>query len=164
MSNYKKEAGLTLIEIIVVIGVLSVLFGLGTVVMSGFARQDRIEAEAKKITACLFQARVKTLAGYSYGQPTALNFGVHFESARYTLFGGIGFNPDNPLNQKFDLAPELAINDISLSSDDCVFEKITGQVRNFDPVNNYFILTDRRGNQKRKISINKLGVVTVEKI
>jgi type II secretory pathway pseudopilin PulG len=158
----KKNTGLTLVEVLIVTSLLVILLALGTVIFANFARQDEIAGESQKIVALVNEARAKTLAGYSGGGESGLNFGVHFEADAYTLFSGVSFNSADPSNQKFDLPVRLRITDLSLASGNIIFEKITGEVRDFDPAQNFIVLADQRAGQEKKIIINKLGVMTIE--
>lgn len=158
----KKSAGLTLVEMLIVVSLLAILLGLGTIVFSGFARKDQIESTAQEIVAVLGEAQAKTLAGYSQGQESGLNFGIHFQTDAYIFFSGTSFDPQDQTNQKFTLPVRLEISTIFFPSGNVIFEKITGQVRDFNPGQNLIILTDQAGNQEKRISINKLGVVKIE--
>lgn len=160
--NLKKNAGLTLTEVLITTSLLAILLGLGTVVFSSFARQDQVRETSKKIVSVLSEAQAKTRAGYSYGGGASLNFGVHFESDFYTLFSGTSFDPNDPNNQEFNFSSRLEISQISLPSGNVIFEKITGQVYNFDLGQNYLVLSDQRAGQEKRININKLGVATIE--
>jgi type II secretory pathway pseudopilin PulG len=157
-----REKGLTLVETLIVVGLLSILFLLGTIAFSSLSRRNRLEVAAQKISSCLEEAKAKALAGYSQGQASSLNFGVYFESDSYTIFSGLVFDALDPLNQEFALTPGLAISEIGFASNSLIFEKITGQVRNFDPSQNYLVVSDQKTSQQEKITINKLGIVTVE--
>lgn len=158
----KKNTGFTLIEVLITVSLLAILLGLGSVVFGSYARQDQLEAESKKLVGIIAEAQTQTLAGFSQGGSDSLNFGLHFETDSYTLFSGLTFNPADPQNQKTSLPLRLQFSQISLPGQNLLFEKITGQVLNFDPAQNYLLLQDQSANQKKKISINKLGVVQVE--
>jgi len=147
---------------LLVISLLAILLGLGTIVFTNFARKDQAEVTGAKIISSLSEARAKTLAGYSLGQVSGLNFGIHFETEYYSLFAGTSFNPNDSLNQKFLLPAGLRINEIFFPSGNVIFKKITGDVLNFDASHNCLILEDQQSDQQRKICLNKLGVATVE--
>lgn len=156
------KKGLSLIELLVVIGILAILLSLGTVVFGSFIRKDQVLVEARKVESLISEARMKTMAGFSLGQDQALNFGVYFQTDRYFLFPGLTYDALNPNNQEFTLPPTVEIKEISFPSQTIVFEKISGEVFGFDPSQNYLVLSDIRSQEEKKISINQLGVVTIE--
>jgi len=155
----EQKTGLTLIEMMIVIGILAILFSLGAIVFNSFVKGDQIDSGVKKVISCLNEARAKTLAGYSLGGESALNFGVHFEENAYTLFGGSVFDSQDQTNQRFSLDEGLIFNQIELSSGNIIFEKITGQVVGFDGDQNFVILKSRDSSQERRVTINKLGTI-----
>ena len=154
--------GFALTELLLSIGILAILMGLGTVVFSNWAHQDRVTVEVRKLVNLINEARSKTLAGYTLGGSSALNFGLYFQNDRYFLFPGTSFNPDDAGNQEFLLPSSVKLSTIELVNDSLVFEKISGEVRNFDPVQNYLIVGDTSANVEKKISVNQLGTVMVE--
>lgn len=158
----KKNNGLSLVEVLIVVSLLAILFGLGSIVFGNFAKQDRLGMEVRKIVAIIDEARAKTLAGYSLGGSSGLNFGVHFAAGDYTLFSGTTFDPDEAGNQRYSLSSGLTISEIAFASGNIIFEKISGEVSSFDPVQNYLVLSDQGANQSKKIRVNKIGVAVVE--
>ncbi|HUW21410.1 MAG TPA: prepilin-type N-terminal cleavage/methylation domain-containing protein [Candidatus Bathyarchaeia archaeon] len=163
MMQVKKEAtGFTLIEILLTVGLLAILLGLGTIVFGNFSRQDQLNSTAEKIVSCLSEAQTRTVAGYSLGQAAAFNFGVHFNDSSYTIFPGTAFDPNDVRNQRFELPATLEIKPIFLPLSNIVFEKITGEVRDYNPSQNYLILTGKQSGKEKNIIINKLGVAKIE--
>ena len=156
------KKGLTVIELLIVVGILAILLTLGTVVFSSFARKDQLLVQAKEIESILNEARMKTMAGFSLGGDEAFNFGVYFQTDRYILFPGSTYDSQNANNQEFILPTTVEIKSISLPSESIVFEKITGEVMGFDPQQNNFILNDKRSQEEKKMSINQLGTVKIE--
>lgn len=155
----RQSHGLALIELILVIFLLSALMGMGTVVYSNLARQDQLETEAQRIVAALLEAQSKTLAGYSNGGKTGLNYGIYFSADGYTVFSGPVYNPNDPDKIQLKLADRYELDPINLNSTQIVFAKVTGEVLNFDPDHNSITVSDRRIDQKKEIIINRLGVI-----
>ncbi|MFC1727007.1 Tfp pilus assembly protein FimT/FimU [Patescibacteria group bacterium] len=156
------KKGFSQIEVLIVIALLVILFSLGTVVYDNFVKKDRLIIEARKIESLISEARVKTVAGFSLGGSQALNFGVYFEDDQYTLFPGTVYSSGNSQNQVFVLPDSVRIDEIFLPADSIVFEKITGEILGFDPVNNYLMIADQQSSMREKISVNQLGVVLIE--
>lgn len=156
------KKGFTLIEVLIVISLLAILLTLGNVVFNSFGRKDQVLVEVREIESVINEAKVKTLAGFSLGGNEGFNFGVYFQTDRYVLFPGLTYDPQNINNQMFLLPESLIITPIFLPANSVVFEKISGEVAGFLPDQNYLILNDQRSREKKKISVNKLGVVRIE--
>lgn len=163
-SQAVKKKGYSQIEIIVVIGILAMIFLLGTVVFGSFVRKDTILVETKKIQSLISEARVKSMAGFSLGGSQALNFGVYFENDRYFLFSGMVFNPGDQNNQSFLLPNTVTVKEISLPNQSVVFKKINGEVLDFNPSQNYLVVADKSSHEVQRIVINQLGTMEVEKL
>jgi prepilin-type N-terminal cleavage/methylation domain-containing protein len=156
------KKGLTLVEILVVVGVLAIIFTLGTVVYGSFAQKDQVLSASREVENLINEARTKTIAGFTAGDDQARNFGVYFQSDRYYLFPGTVFDPNNQGNQEFLLPLSIEIKNVNLPGSSVIFEKVSGEVRNYDPVNNWLILASKRSEEEKKLTVNRLGVVVIE--
>lgn len=153
------KRGYTLIELLLVIGLLAILLSLGGVVFSNFVRQDQVQSEAEKIQNLIQEARVRTVSGYTLGGELSLNFGVYFDSDRYILFPGLIYSAEDDRNQVFLLPSGWRFSPIFFPGGSVVFEKVSGEVGNYDPAQNFVTLVDSRSGQAKKITVNRLGVV-----
>lgn len=156
------KKGLTVVELLISIGVLAILLLLGTVIYSNFAQKDQVLTVGREIENIINEAKAKTMAGFTLGGSEALNFGVYFETDRYVLFPGTSFNPGHIDNQEFTLPTTVSFTNINLPSNSLVFEKVTGEVINYDPVQSSIVLESQRTLEEKIISFNQLGVVTIE--
>lgn len=157
-----KNKGFSLIETLLVVSLMAILFGLGTIVYSSVIGRDQLGAEAQKLSALIFEARTKTINGFSLGTVTAFNFGIYFGDNFYVLFPGLTYNPNETRNQRFSLSPGVIFKTVAFTDRVLIFEKINGQVGNFDPEKNYVVLSDSKSNREKRISISRLGVVGEE--
>ena len=162
LAGIFKRRGFSQIELLLAILILMIVFSMGTIVYSSVVRQDQIQTEVQKIGSVINEARMKTIAGYRLGGSSGYNFGVHFEEDSFTLFPGLIYQTGNANNQKYLLPDNLMIEEISWANSGLVFNKVTGEVVDFDSLNNYIVLSDVNLNQQRKISVNFLGTITVE--
>lgn len=156
------KKGYSLIDLLIAVAVMVILFSLGSVIYRNFVRQDSFLTESLKIKSLINEARMKTVAGFSLGETQALNFGLYFQNDRCFLFPGTAFSPENVKNQEFILPTSLEIETVTFPAGSLVFEKISGEVRNYDPLQNFLILKDKQNLKTRKISVNQLGTVLIE--
>ena len=104
--------GFTVIEMLVVAGIMVLLLTVTVVNFRGFEKKQIIETEAEKLFSVLRQAQIWTLTGQTVGQ-TRYNYGVHLEECtafvicRYTMFRDINWN------SRYDFGEELSGQDYS---------------------------------------------------
>ncbi|MDP3784875.1 MAG: type II secretion system protein [bacterium] len=117
------KRGFTLLEILMVLGVVFVLAAIVTSALSNFKKSSLLTDAKTRALAELNLARSQTLASESN-----FVYGVHFESSKIVRFKGEAYSSSDPLNQVFDLPAGAAINSISLGGPvDVTFERLTGR-------------------------------------
>ncbi len=122
MNSFFLKKGFSLIEFLVVMGILAVLIGLSLVFAHSFQKERILENSAQEIIEVLRVAQSKTLASEG-----ASSFGVNFESDKFTLFKGAVFDLASPDNEVFELPSALTISEINLGgSSFVVFERLSG--------------------------------------
>lgn len=100
-----RQAGFTLIEILISIGIMLVLLGLTTPFTIHFYRRYQIVTERSLLLSLLRQARTLSFAGAG-----STDHGVHIASASYTLFEGSSYAArDQSKDQAFDRASNVTI-------------------------------------------------------
>lgn len=119
----KDGRGFTLLEIVVVVGIMAVLSGIIVTSFSGFTEGRLIDVYTEEITSLLNKGRLDTIAslgGYQYG--------VHFESSRLVYFRGTTFTEPDVNNIEVTLDNALEISAITLTGGgaDVVFERLSG--------------------------------------
>lgn len=160
--NLQKQKGFTLVETLVVLGLVTILFGLGARSFSAIEKEDRLQAWADEVEATLSLARAQAISGASLSDSQSLPFGVYFSQTEFILFPGETYPPQDSRNFKKELPQSLYFSTIDLpAGENIVFQKITGEVINFDPNHHQLILQEKNSQRKRIISINQVGVVEV---
>jgi len=148
--------GLSLLEILIVIGILILLAGLGAGSLPLFKKTTDLNSSVENGVSLLLQARSKTLSSQEESQ-----YGVRFESGRMTLFRGHVFSSGDPQNQESILPSSVEISDVLLNGggSDVVFERLTGETIQYGTIT--FRLTSDTL-KTRVITIGSTGVVSVE--
>lgn len=148
-----KKRGVSLIELLVVVGLMTILFAIGTLSLANIEKENQLETLVSGIKLSINKAQNQTING----NPT----GVYFETNRYVFFYGDQFVEGNPKNQITDLPSGVIISVINLPLKSITFAKISGYVKNFAPPENITIL-DEGTRKSRQLTINNLGLVEVE--
>jgi len=140
----KRNIGFTLIEILVVLGILSIIATFGYLVTMDFYKSYAFNAERDTIVAILQKARSQSLANINESA-----HGVHFDSEQYVIFQGSAYNSNDNFNQIIPSAFGITHSGIT----DVVFFQLSGDVGSSGSL----ILSD--GKRSAVISINSEGQI-----
>ncbi|MBI2175409.1 MAG: type II secretion system protein [Parcubacteria group bacterium] len=152
--NIRAPLGFSLLEIVVALGILSLLAGLGAnAFFSARAKQDLNHATSE-ITALLREARSRTLASED-GMP----FGVFFLADRAILFRGQAYSEGESAEKTVQMPPRIEIAAINLSGNKTVFERLLG---NAVPAGDVTVRLRGDAGVSRVVVINADGLVYVE--
>ena len=147
------EAGVTLVELLVSLGIITVLATIGWLSLPNLEKESQLDLYASEVKFALYQTQSQTVNG--------LPCGVHFEPNRFVLFEGEAFAEGNPKNQEKILPTGLSLTSINLPNQSITFEKVTGLVKNFLAPTK-LTLTDQQTGKTRLIIINRVGMVEIE--
>jgi prepilin-type N-terminal cleavage/methylation domain-containing protein len=154
----KKNAGFTLVEILVVMVIAVLIYTLGSIAYRNWQKQVQISNSADELRSTLFRAQQMAAAS---AESTA--WGVHLETDRYILFSGDFYNVSDPNNKEKILQgtqifePESSFADgVGGYSSDVVFAKLTGQTVNTGTVS---IITLVQPSNTSTVSINSSGQI-----
>ncbi len=153
---YFKNQGLTLLETLFAIGVLTLLFAFTLGPFGAIKDRKVLSDAAEKVEALLQEARTDTSSSLD-----ASNYGVHFDTSSVTLFEGSIYSVSESTNKIVTLDSAVSISDISLSGggSDVIFNRITGDTDNNGTVK---ISLVKDSSKSKIISIFPLGTVSIE--
>lgn len=146
--------GFSLLEIIIVIGILILLAALGTGSLLQFSKTTDLNSSVEAGVSLLLEARAKTLSSQEESQ-----YGVHFESGKIVLFKGAAYSSSDPLNEETALPSSVETASISLNGggSDVIFKKLTGETDQYGTIT--FRLKSNTASV-RMLSILATGVVS----
>lgn len=123
-----RRSAFTIIEIMIVVGIITILAGISIPVSNIFISRNELGSEALKITDALRRARAQSM--YAVEDSA---WGVHFTSADYTIFRGSSYNASDAFNDTFTLPGILNISGITITGggSDIIFDRITGVTSTF---------------------------------
>lgn len=143
--------GVTLLEIIVVLGVLA---AVSAVLVGAFAefREASAVVEAKsEIIGILRDARVRTLASRNN-----TNYGVHFEETRVVLFEGGTYSAAVPSNETHQLYSSRIVAIVLGGASEVVFERLSGAASASGTI---ILSATRNASKTETVTILATGVV-----
>ncbi len=148
------QRGFTMIEIIVVIGVLMLISSGATILFLSTQANNQREVIVNELISSLRKAQSRAINGENQSE-----FGIYFEEHKYIEFQGASYmegNPDNIVNL---LPAGVTIRNINFNGDDFVYyERMTGEANYEGSVDIAVVgIADAK-----RISVNKSGIVNLE--
>jgi len=152
-----KNKGISIIEVLVVISILSIISAIVVPRLSGFRNQQVLKNTTEDIVSLLNEARNNTISSKD-----STNYGVHFESDKVVLFKGLSFesstsNKEIKLDSSIVIPEDGGIN-LQNGGDDIVFERITGDTVN-DEYGTIVIQSTKDETAQNIVSISKIGII-----
>lgn len=148
--------GFSLLEILVVLGVMLALISVILYSLGNFRDKESLNGSVQGAVAILEEARELTLSGKE-----ASSFGVHFQNDKIVRFKGGVYNPNDSANVVMFFDPLVSVNQIALNGGavDVVFAKLTGETSAYGTVT--IVLVSNPAEYKT-VSISRIGLITVE--
>lgn len=155
----KIEAGFTLIEILLTIGLLTVLTSLVSLNLTFPQTKSLTETSSTTLMADIKHQQMKAMVGATEGGSKD-SFGIYFSPTSYILFKGTSFNSAEPNNYTVNLEKNVALSNISFPSGQLVFSVLSGEVANFDKSANSLVIANANGENQVTLSVNRYGAIT----
>ncbi|MFN7088654.1 MAG: Tfp pilus assembly protein FimT/FimU [Candidatus Paceibacteria bacterium] len=156
------RGGFTVVELLIVVGVIAILAAITTAAYFGTYRQSILDSTVQEIAVYLRFAQQK-----AFSQEEGQVWGVHFENPSsgdgfYELFFGSPYNSNNAREKKFLPSQLKYLAPASGASTDVIFAKLTGNPTATASLEITFKSESAGTSKKRVININASGVVTIE--
>lgn len=115
--------GFTLIEFIIVFGIVTLVITAGFLGLSAFRNVQALNAAQDTVLSTMERARSKTVASEGSQQ-----YGVHLDADKIVIFPGATYNASNTANESLSVPGGIEIANATLSSwPDISFARLTGQ-------------------------------------
>lgn len=149
----KLPKAFTFIEIVIVMAILAVLFGL--FVLYGQTSQVRADLSSQRdeLISSLRLAQSNASSGKD-----ELNHGIHFEENSYIIFDGDSYVLDGTGNFTIELPETLAFTNVALNGggEDVIFTSPKGETNTYGTIT----IFSEQINKSTQITINSLGLIT----
>jgi len=160
----KKNGGFTLVELMIVIGIILILFGLSWINFTSLPSRATLQTDSVALINDLKSQQMLAMTGdTSVGETEVSNYGVHFETTTYTLFKGNAYTSGAAGNFTIELGnANLSFTDnLPVSANHTiVFTKGSGEIVGYDPTKASVTITDSLTGTPRLIKLNKYGATT----
>lgn len=157
-TDQHKSTGFTLVELLVVLAITAVLFGLIGINLGHPLTVANAATSVDTLLADLRSQQLLAMAGDTDSGGSAQPHGVYLEASQYTLFAASTYNAGSSDNFVVHL-PQGTQLSTTFPSTQVVFAKGTGEIGSF--VNGSNTVTITNGGTSRVITLNRLGAATV---
>jgi prepilin-type N-terminal cleavage/methylation domain-containing protein len=123
MNHEPYSRGFSLIEMLIVIGIIALLVGIGVNSFVSARNSKQLDVTLQAVASKLYEAKSSAISGKN-GQ----NFGVKFNSSSYVYFVGSSFNPSDSANVTFQIPSNINMT-YTLPGPDyaVIFSRMTGK-------------------------------------
>lgn len=156
----KQKRGFTIPELLIVMSVFGILITFITINLLGLQRKTSLNAVVTTLITDMKHQQVKAMSGDTEGRSSSDNYGIYFESDRYTLFHGNYYVLSDTSNFVVNLSEDLEFSSILFPSSTMLFANGSGEIVDFNPGLNTIVLRNKGTGEKKTIEINKHGVIT----
>ncbi len=159
---FRKSAGFTLIEMLVVVGIFLVSFSIAALTIYQPQGKASLSTTVVSLVSDLQHQQLKSMLGESEGSATAQTFGIHFESTTYTLFRGATYSASDSNNFVVNLGQNLVLTNITFPSSQVVFNRRSGEVSGFSSGQASVTIQNTVSNEQQTVMLNRYGVPTIQ--
>lgn len=153
--------GYTLPELLIVLGLFTVVAGIG---LTAFLRGQRSATQAAFVTSVITDLREqqsRAMAGFAGELTDNSDFGIFLASDSYTLFRGSTYNASDAYNHTIELNPGLTFANVTFTNSSIVFIQGSGEV-SFASGQNTFQVQDTTNGEIINFSVNRYGTPIVQ--
>ncbi|MFA6081700.1 MAG: type II secretion system protein [Patescibacteria group bacterium] len=150
----KSHTGFTLVEIVIVMGIMVVLMMIGSVNFFPIKQKVSLTTTVSNMITDFKQQQLKAMSG-------KLSTGIYFDpdNKSYVVFEGDTYNPANNSNFRINLGDQIETSIIDFSGRQIIFNPLSGEINNYINGNKIALLNTFSKEQKL-IYINKYGIIT----
>ncbi len=158
LKNEKRQSGYTLIELVIVMGIIVLLFGFTTINLGGVTRVTSVNETVDMLIADIRSQQTKAMTGSGDGT-SGSSYGIYFQTDQYTLFRGTTYSSQNSTNFTVELDQNLNFVNDTFPNSTLIFLQSSGEISGYSAVNSTITIENTAGNEQKTIRVNQLGTV-----
>lgn len=155
------RSGFTLIELIIVIGIVAVLLTITTVSLLSVQTHASLNTVSAQVLTDIKSQQLKTMTGETEGSGTISAYGIYFQSTGYVLFRGSAYSPADPANFVITLDSPVTLS-TAFPSSTLVFTPGSGEITGYSPGLDYVTLTGVTSSEVKTLQFNRYGVLITQ--
>lgn len=158
LQNEKRQSGYSLIELVIVMGIIVLLFGFTTINLGGVARVTSVNEAVDLLNADIRSQQTKAMTGTGDGT-SGSSYGIYFQTDQYTLFRGTTYSSQNSTNFIVKLDQNLNFVNDTFPNSTLVFLQSSGEISGYAAGNAAISIGNTAGSEQKTIRVNQLGTV-----
>lgn len=155
----KTRLGLTLVEIIIVLGIIAILTTFASYSIIRSRNAVSLDSTISSLINDVKSQQIEAMSGYTQAGVQNPYYGIYFETDKYTLFHTSSFQAGNSANFPIVLDQDNQFNPINLPGSQIIFASSSGEIQGFDSSQNHVTLKNINSNEVKTIYFNKFGVI-----
>lgn len=153
------KLGFTLVELLLVMGIMGVLFSIATIGFFGVQGKYSEAQGVQLLVADMRSQQTKAMTGVMNGANVPDGYGIHFGIDSYTLFAGTSYDSMSSSNAVVNLPAGITFSADGFANGNVVFLRASGEVSGYVQDADYVDLTSGSSNTTTRVKVNRLGVV-----
>ncbi len=153
------QVGLTLVELLLVVGILGLLFSIAFISIFNVRIISTNATTTSVITSDLKNQQIKAMVGDTEGRGTPDNYGIKILSTQYVMFHGTNYNPADTTNFSVPVENGYTLS-TTFPNTTVLFASESGEIVDFQSNQNTITLTNTSSNKTKTIHFNKYGTIT----
>ena len=153
------QKGFTFPELIVVIGIITTIFAFSVANLSNTQQRTYLSSNITTIISDIKQQQLKAMNGDTDGSGTISDYGIYFETNKYTIFRGTTYSASDVRNYTISLESNIQFKDVTFPSSQLVFQKGSGEVNGYTTNTDTFTLWNTITQEEKIITINRYGAI-----
>jgi Tfp pilus assembly protein FimT len=161
MKNKLNSRGFTVVELLLIMGITSILLGTITINLLKVQHNTSVSTAIDTLLVDMKGQQVKAMNG-ALVSSNGDSYGIYFDPidhSKYILFHGTAYLSSDSTNFSVVLDKSIAAAS-TFTGNILVFSEQSGEVANFSSSKNTITLTNTAGPEQAVITVNRYGVVT----
>jgi prepilin-type N-terminal cleavage/methylation domain-containing protein len=158
-SSLSYQKGFTLLEIVLVVGILTILLSIAFVSIGNIRVISTNNSTSSVIVSDLKNQQVRAMVGDTEGRGIPDNYGIKILPTQYVLFHGDSYNASDTTNYAIPVSTGFTLSS-TFTNGIILFASESGELVNFVANHDTITLTNTTSNQIKTIHLNKYGTVT----
>ena len=160
----KRQRGFTLVEIVIVMGMMSILYMLSTQSLFRGIRSATLSEVTNQLHRDMRELQFRAMQGKASQSGATVDYSIRFESDRYIFYPGSVYVSENTENRVVPLDSSMQFTDISIPNQTIIFARLSGDIRNFTSGFDSVTLSDTSLQESIRIRVNERGVVFISRM
>jgi prepilin-type N-terminal cleavage/methylation domain-containing protein len=156
----QNSRGFTLIEVLVVMGLVAILASFSVVNLIKPQTTASLDGVSATLVVDIKSQQNKAMSGSALSAGSAQAHGIYIQPTSYTLFKGASYSAGDVDNFVISMESDTSLS-TTFGSSQIVFSQLSGEVSSFVNGSNTITVNNLNGGGSKTLSLNPFGAITV---